>query len=180
MFGLDSIIFRPHNVYGEGQNMADRYRNVIGIFMNQVMRGEPMTVFGDGNQTRAFSYIDDVAPIIARSVDEPRALNQTFNVGADQPYSVNDLAEKVAACFAVEPDVKHLPARNEVVHAFSSHEKSREIFGTPDPTTLDEGLARMAGWAREMGATEPSVFGEIEVEKNLPPSWALRSQTLER
>ena len=88
MFGLNSIIFRPHNVYGENQNIGDRYRNVIGIFMNQIMQGQPMTIFGDGSQTRAFSYIDDVAPIIARSVDVPAAYNQVFNVGADQPYTV--------------------------------------------------------------------------------------------
>ena len=49
MFGLDYVIFRPHNVYGERQNIGDRYRNVIGIFMNQIMRGEPMTIFGDGD-----------------------------------------------------------------------------------------------------------------------------------
>src|SRR5579862_5691296 len=64
MFGLDSIVFRPHNVYGERQHLGDRYRNVIGIFMNQLMRGEPLSVFGDGTQTRAFSYIGDVAPLI--------------------------------------------------------------------------------------------------------------------
>jgi UDP-glucose 4-epimerase len=61
MFGLDYVVFRPHNVYGENQNIGDKYRNVIGIFMNQIMQGKKLTVFGDGTQTRAFSYIDDVA-----------------------------------------------------------------------------------------------------------------------
>ena len=65
MFGMDYTVFRPHNVYGEHQNIGDRYRNVIGIFMNQIMQGLPMTMFGDGSQTRAFTHIDDVAPIIA-------------------------------------------------------------------------------------------------------------------
>src|SRR5687767_2844675 len=64
MFGLNHIIFRPHNVYGENQNIGDRYRNVIGIFMNQIMQGQEMTIFGDGSQTRAFSHIDDLAPHI--------------------------------------------------------------------------------------------------------------------
>ncbi len=67
MFGLDYVIFRPHNVYGERQNIGDKYRNVVGIFMNQILQGKPMTVFGDGTQTRAFSYIGDVAPVIAES-----------------------------------------------------------------------------------------------------------------
>jgi UDP-glucose 4-epimerase len=68
MFGLNYVIFRPHNVYGENQNIGDKYRNVIGIFMNQIMQEKPMTIFGDGEQTRAFSYIDDVAPHIANCV----------------------------------------------------------------------------------------------------------------
>src|SRR6201988_555453 len=90
MFGLDYIIFRPHNVYGERQNIGDRYRNVVGIFMNQLLRGEPMTMFGDGTQQRAFTHIDDVAPIIAACVDYPSSRNQVFNVGADTPYTVNE------------------------------------------------------------------------------------------
>src|SRR6266566_6206425 len=65
MFGLRSIIFRPHNVYGEYQNLGDPYRNVIGIFMNQIMQGRPMTLFGDGHQQRAFSYVGDIIPMIA-------------------------------------------------------------------------------------------------------------------
>ena len=97
MFGLDYTIFRPHNVYGELQNLADPYRNVIGIFMNQVMSGRPMSVFGDGLQTRAFTHIDDVAPVIARSIDVSEAANEVFNVGADTPYTVLDLARAVGA-----------------------------------------------------------------------------------
>src|ERR1700746_179707 len=102
MFGLEYIIFRPHNVYGERQNIGDRYRNVVGIFMNQLMKGESMTIFGDGEQQRAFTHIDDVAPVIADSVDVPAAHNQVFNVGADIPYTVNHLAEIVAEAMGKE------------------------------------------------------------------------------
>ena len=87
----DYVIFRPHNVYGERQNIGDKYRNVVGIFMNQILQDKPMTVFGDGTQTRAFSYIGDIAPLIADAIDTPAAYNQIFNVGADQPYTVNEL-----------------------------------------------------------------------------------------
>ena len=96
MFGLNYIIFRPHNVYGERQNIADKYRNVIGIFMNQILHGKPMTLFGDGLQTRAFSHVDDVAPIIARSPLVERAHNETFNIGADQEYTILNLAHIIA------------------------------------------------------------------------------------
>ena len=80
MFGLDYVVFRPHNVYGERQNIGDRYRNVLGIFMNQIMQGKPLTVFGDGQQTRAFTYIADVAPMIAEAPFTRGALNEVFNI----------------------------------------------------------------------------------------------------
>jgi UDP-glucose 4-epimerase len=172
MFGLDYTIFRPHNVYGELQNSADPYRNVIGIFMNQVMSGKPMTVFGDGSQTRAFTHIDDVAPVIARSIDVPEAANEVFNVGADTPHTVLDLAHAVARAFDVaEPEIEFLPARKEVVHAFSDHSKLQRVFGGQATVPLEDGLRRMAEWARATGVREPIRFESVEVLRNLPPSW---------
>jgi len=166
------VIFRPHNVYGERQNIADPYRNVIGIFMNNVMQGKPMPVFGDGLQTRAFSHVADVAPVIARSAHVAEAANETFNIGADQPYTILDLAEEIADAFGVEPQIEHLPARSEVVHAFSDHSKVRRVFDPPEPVDLHTGIRRMAEWVRERGAREPVDFrGEIEVDRKLPPSW---------
>jgi UDP-glucose 4-epimerase len=171
MFGLDSIIFRPHNVYGERQNIGDKYRNVVGIFMNNLLQNKPMTIFGDGTQTRAFSYIGDVAPIIADSVHNPAAYNQVFNIGADQPYSVNELAQATAAAIGCPANIEYLAARNEVQHAYSSHEKIRRVFGLTDPWSLDDGLARMAAWVRQNGARSSKKFDNIEVMKNLPRSW---------
>jgi UDP-glucose 4-epimerase len=171
MFGLDYIVFRPHNVYGERQNIADKYRNVVGIFMNQLLQGKPMSVFGDGLQTRAFSYIDDVAPIIAESIGVPAAYNQIFNIGADQHYTVNQLAYTIAASMGVEPVIDYLPARNEVFNAYSSHDKVRRVFGERPLTSLDEGLGRMAAWVRQHGARASQPFQGIEITHNLPPSW---------
>jgi len=172
MFGLDYIIFRPHNVYGELQNIADRYRNVVGIFMNQLLKGEAMTVFGDGEQQRAFTHINDVAPFIAKSVDFPAARNQIFNVGAHVPFTVNRLAQVIAGALGVEPKVKHLPPRNEVTLAFSDHSKAQRVFGDAPKTTLEDGIARMAKWVKSQGTREPSIFKNIEILKKLPPSWA--------
>lgn len=172
MFGLNYIIFRPHNVYGERQNIGDRYRNVIGIFMNQIMEGKPMTIFGNGQQTRAFSYISDVAPVIARSIERTSAYNQIFNVGADKPYSVTSLAETVAKVMEHSPSIQYLEARKEVVHAFSSHDKVKNIFGDLiHNVPLQEGAARMAEWAKLIGSRQSQVFQGIEVERNLPVSW---------
>jgi UDP-glucose 4-epimerase len=173
MFGLDYTIFRPHNVYGEQQNVADPYRNVIGIFINQLLSDRPMTIFGDGLQTRAFTHIDDVAPVIARSIDVPAAANEVFNVGADTPHTVLDLAHTVARAFDVDdPEIEFLPAREEVVHAFSDHAKLHSVFGREPAVPLEEGLRRMADWAREIGVREPVRFESVEVLRNLPPSWA--------
>lgn len=173
LFGLNYVIFRPHNVYGEFQNIGDRYRNVIGIFMNQIMQGQAMTIFGDGNQTRAFSYIDDVAPVIAASIERPECYNQVFNVGADKPYSVNELANVVAKAMGAKAQVRHLDARNEVVHAFSAHEKVQKHFGDLiKNVSLEEGVGRMAAWAKKAGARQGKPFEGIEVRRNLPPSWA--------
>lgn len=171
MFGLESIVFRPHNVYGEGQNVGDRYRNVVGIFMNQVLGNQPMTIFGDGTQTRAFSYIADVAPIIAHSIECRAAYNQTFNIGADHPYSVNDLARAVAQAMGVPLHVNHLEARREVRETYASHDKLRAVFGTRPTVSLAEGLERMARWVRMGGARTSRPFEHIEITKNLPPTW---------
>ncbi len=171
MFGLNYVIFRPHNVYGENQNIGDRYRNVIGIFMNQIMRGEPLTIFGDGTQTRAFSHIDDLAPAIARSVETPSAYNQVINIGADQPYSVNELAKVVGKAFKVSPKIQYLPARNEVQHAYASHEKAKRLFGNGAFVPLEDGIQRMARWAKKVGARQSAPFKNIELRKNMPPSW---------
>jgi UDP-glucose 4-epimerase len=173
IFGLNCVIFRPHNVYGENQNLGDRYRNVIGIFMNQIMQGQPMTIFGDGKQTRAFSYIDDVAPVIAASIARPKSYNQVFNVGADKPYSVNELAKVVAKAMDAKLQIKYLEARNEVVHAYSAHKKVQEHFGDLiKNVSFEEGVGRMAAWAKKAGARQGKPFEGIEVSKNLPPSWA--------
>lgn len=172
LFGLDYIIFRPHNVYGERQNIVDRYRNVIGIFMNQVLNEQELTVFGDGCQTRAFTHIDDVAPIIAKSPFVPEAIRRTFNVGAEKPYTVLELASEVATSFGVPCRVTHLPARHEAVHAFSDHSLAHRVFGFSPTVDLSTGIRRMADWVKIVGAGTPVRFSPIEVSKNLPPSWA--------
>jgi UDP-glucose 4-epimerase len=136
-----------------------------------------MPVFGDGQQTRAFSHIDDVAPVIARAPLVPAAANRVFNIGADRPYTIVELAQEIARAFGVEPRIEHLPARNEVVHAFSDHAAVREVFDPPEPVDLRTGIERMAQWVRDHGPREPIEFREpIEIERNLPPSWRQRVQ----
>ncbi len=171
MFGLDCIIFRPHNVYGERQNIGDTYRNVISIFMNQIMQGKPLAIFGDGEQTRAFSYIKDVSPVIAKSIFVKEAYNEIFNIGADETYTVNKLAEKVCQPMDAEVKIKYLEERNEVKHAYSSHDKVRRLFGYQTRYSLEDGLKNTADWAKRTGSRKSKEFKNIEVSKNMPKSW---------
>ncbi len=171
MFGLQYIIFRPHNVYGEYQNIGDRYRNVVGIFINQLMQGQPMTIFGDGMQTRAFTYISDVSKVIASSIKVPEAYNQVFNIGGDSVYTVKELAEAVARAMGCGVRIKHVEPRNEVKHAFSDHTKVRRVFGIDSYMPLDEGLKKMADWAKSVGPRKSKPFENIEIKKSIPPIW---------
>jgi UDP-glucose 4-epimerase len=171
MFGLNYIIFRPHNVYGEYQNLGDRYRNVVGIFMNQLMQGKPLTIFGDGTQTRAFSYIGDVAPYIANSVGNPKAYNQVFNIGADQNYTVKDLATSVMESIGLKSEIRYVEARQEALHAYASHQKAKEVFNITSYTSLNDGLKKMADWAKKTGIKKSKKFEGIEIIEKLPPLW---------
>ncbi|HSZ32900.1 MAG TPA: NAD-dependent epimerase/dehydratase family protein [Puia sp.] len=178
MFGLNSVIFRPHNVYGQNQNIGDKYRNVIGIFMNQIMQGKSLTIFGDGSQTRAFSYIDDVAIPIAQCVNIEKSYNKIFNIGADKPYTVNELAMVVGNEFGIKPDITYLAARNEVLHAYSDHSKAHEIFGNQTGISLAEGIAQMANWAKKVGARHSKEFDNIEITEKLPDGWSIKKTAL--
>jgi UDP-glucose 4-epimerase len=147
MFGLEYVVFRPHNVYGERQNIGDP-------------------------QLRAFTHINDVAPIIAESIDYPTARNEIFNIGADQPHTVNDLADIVATSMDKKCRIQHLDARNEVKIAFADHTKAENVFGKRKETSLEAGVCSMAEWVRRHGSRESSIFNEIEITKNMPLSWA--------
>lgn len=171
MFGLNSIIFRPHNVYGSRQNIGDAYRNVAGIFMNQLLKGEALTIFGDGNQSRAFTHIQDVSPYIARSIDYKEAYNESFNIGSDEVYTVNHLAAAIGNVMEKKPQITHLDQREEVVHAFSDHSKFQRVFNSNESVSLEKGLKEMYTWVEQHGAKESPRFSQIEIEKNLPTSW---------
>jgi UDP-glucose 4-epimerase len=171
MFGLDYVIFRPHNVYGERQNIGDKYRNVLGIFISQILRGESMTIFGDGAQSRAFTYIDDVAPLIAQAIEKPEVYNEIFNIGSDKPYTVRVLAELVAEIMKVKPEIQCLAPRNEVQHAFSDHSKLNTYFGQKKAVDIEEGVAQMIRWVKSVGLRKSNDFDDIEIPFNLPENW---------
>lgn len=172
IFGLNSVIFRPHNVYGEYQNIGDKYRNVVGIFMNQIMNNKPLTVFGNGEQTRAFTYIGDIIPTMIKAIETPEAYNQTFNVGTDQFFSVKELAKTVAQVMGVPSHpIRYLSSRQESMHAYSDHEKIKRVLGCDASVSLEVGVEKMAAWAKAVGPRESKPFENIELRKKLPRVW---------
>src|SRR3989475_8254819 len=92
-YGLHYTILRPHNVYGPRQNTADPYRNVLGIWINRILRNKPPLIYGRGNQTRAFSYVEDVTPAIANAAFHEKANRQTINVGTHEVTAINDACQ---------------------------------------------------------------------------------------
>jgi UDP-glucose 4-epimerase len=171
-------IFRPHNVFGPRQNISDPYRNVVGIFMARAMEGRAMPVFGDGTQTRSFSYIDGVAEAIAQAPANPAARNLTVNIGADEPMSVRELARQIAATMGVPDRVEFLPERQEVKHAHCDHALAHRAFSKAlSSTSVDiaEGLKRMAAQVRDAAIPAPTECpAPIELWPKLPPSWSDR------
>jgi UDP-glucose 4-epimerase len=168
VFDVSPVIFRPHNVYGPGQNLADPYRNVVAIFMRQALAGEPLTVFGDGGQVRAFSFIDDVARALADvALSDHEGI---VNVGGEEPTTILDLALRVKDATGSSSKIVHLPPRHEVRDAFCSHDVLRSLVGEWDPTRMDAGIPAMAAWARGVAIAPPRQY-DYEVTRNLYQSW---------
>lgn len=169
--GFDYTILRPHNVYGPRQNMSDPYRNVVGIFLRRMLEKKSLVIYGDGEQTRAFSYIDDVTPYLAKAGWEPRASKEIMNLGPIEEYSINHLA----GC--ISDKIEYAPDRPmEVKHAYCTNDKAIDILGYKTSTTLEEGIKKTLKWAKKLkkttGIAEPKYLDELElVSDNTPQTW---------
>ena len=167
---LDWCIIRPHNVYGIKQNIWDTYRNVLGIWMFQHMNGEPMTIFGDGNQTRAFSYIDDSLEPLWKSAILPEASKQIINLGGIEEYSINH-ANKILKEVIGAGEVIYKEARHEVKHSIPTYQKSVNILGFEHKTNLKEGLTNMWDWAQTQPKRDRFVWPSYELDKGIYSFW---------
>ena len=167
VFGLPFVVFRPHNVYGERQNLADPHRNVVAIFIRQALGGEKLTVFGDGSQTRSFSHVATVASVIARSIEVRDCWNQTLNIGEGQACTIRALAELVADVAGVPLSVRTLPRRDEVTHAFPDTSRAAQVFGPEKTVELREGIRRMYEWAQARGIPAKARGLNLELSKDV-------------
>lgn len=183
--GFDYTIIRPHNVYGPRQMLHDPYRNVIGIMMNRIMKGQPPIIYGDGEQTRAFTYVDDVTPYVARAGFSDEAKFATINVGPTEQYSINRLAKAITDAFvstaSTTADAEHIKSLEpihvedrprEVKHAYCTNDKAQELLGYKTSISLEEGIRKMVEWARTQGAQEFRYLDELELGGDkLPITW---------
>lgn len=163
--GFQYVIIRPHNVYGERQRLDDPYRNVIGIFINRMLQGKPLYIYGDGEQRRAFSYIGDMIKPMVRAMSLHKEI---INLGAEKDYSINQLAELIS------DKVEHVADRpKEVKEAFSTTEKSKKLLKFEDKTPLFFGIGKTIEWAKQKGFQEPKYLDELEIDilDKAPLTW---------
>lgn len=168
--GLDWCIIRPHNVYGIKQNIWDRYRNVLGIWMYQHVNGLPMTIYGDGEQTRAFSYIDDCLEPLWKSSQESSCSKQIINLGGTKYYSMNEANEIIRKVMG-GGTLSYKEKRYEVKNAYSSYQKSIDLLGYNDKTSLIDGLTTMWNWVKTQPNRVSKGFDHYELDKGLYSFW---------
>lgn len=168
--GLDWCIIRPHNVYGIKQNVWDRYRNVLGIWMYQYMNGEDMTIFGDGEQTRAFSFIDDTLEPMYKAGIQDNCSKEIINLGGTKFYSIKE-ANNILREVLGGGNTVHLEPRHEVKDAHPTWEKSVELLGFEDKTSLKEGLTKMWEWVQTQPQRDRFHWGNYEIEKGIYNYW---------
>ncbi len=168
--GLDWCIIRPHNVFGEGQNIWDKYRNVLGIWMRQHLNGHPMTIFGDGEQTRAFSYIDDCLEPLWLAGTSDKASKQIINLGGTKNYTIKE-ANNILRGVIGAGKVQHLESRHEVKNAHPTWQKSIDLLNYNEKHSLTEGLKKMWEWAKVQPSREVKVWSNYEIEKRIYSFW---------
>ena len=173
--GMDYCIIRPHNVYGKYQNIWDPYRNVLGIWMYKSLNDEYMTMYGDGETTRAFSYIDDILPCLWKAAVDSRARNEIINLGGIQ-YTCLKEAAKIMANVTGNSKIVYLEPRYEVKHAWCTHEKSIRILDYKESVTLEQGLQKMWEWVKSCPERQRKFWSEYELDKDIYSYWKVKNK----
>ena len=169
--GLPYTIIRPHNFYGINQNIWDKYRNVLGIWMYQILNNQQPTIFGDGEQTRAFSYVDDSIIPFWNASQRDECIDQIINLGGIKETTINQACQTLIE--VTETDLKplYLESRHEVKHAWSTWQKSVDLLDFQHKIDLEEGLSRMWEWAKQQPNRARFVWSEYELEKGIYKFW---------
>lgn len=172
IYGFEFVILRPHNVYGPRQNIADPFRNVLGIWINRIMRNLPPIIYGDGEQTRAFSYIGDVTSAIANAGFFEKATNQIINVGSDEVVTINKACKTVLEVMGSNfKPIYETERLGEVKHAWCTVNKSIKLLDYETKYTLKKGVTKMVEWAKQVGPQRPTYKLPLEITKKAPKVW---------
>jgi len=149
-FDFSVTSLRMFSVYGPGQSYNNPYQGVLGIFSGNVLRGEPITIFGDGEQTRDFVFVEDIVDGWARALTTPAAKGQVINLGGGRATSINQLAKAVAAAFG-QPDyeIRHMPGRAGEQRAVQADiRKAKEVLAWQPKISFEAGLKKTVDWAK--------------------------------
>ncbi len=168
--GLDWCIIRPHNVYGIKQNIWDKYRNVLGIWMYQHLNNMDLTIFGDGEQTRAFSFIDDSLKPLWNAATKPKASKQIINLGGIEEISIKE-ASNILKEIMGGANIVHLESRHEVKHSIPTYQKSIDILEFEHKTSMREGLIKMWEWAKKQPMRDQFIWPSYELDKGIYSFW---------
>lgn len=139
--GFDYTIFRPHNVYGPHQDMANPYKNVVALFMRNIIEDKELTLFGEGKMKRAFSYVDDVVNYLIKAMDD-KFKNETINVGSTMEVDIVTLLTMIEDIAGKKAKKKFLPARPQEIFNFLPNHRKQSLLGYYSETPLDEGLQK--------------------------------------
>jgi UDP-glucose 4-epimerase len=147
LFGLEVVCLRYFNVYGPRQRF-DAYGNVIPIFVFQMLRGQPVTIYGDGEQTRDFVSVRDVVQANIKAATAPRATG-AFNIGSGTRISINVLVDQLKAATGLTPDIRYgAPRAGDVRDSLADIDAARKAFGFEPRVAIDSGLEEYVTWAR--------------------------------
>lgn len=175
--GMDYVILVPHNIIGPRQKYDDPYRNVASIMINRMLQGKQPIIYGDGNQMRCFSFMQDVINPLMIACETSIVDGMIINIGPDEEFvTINELAKRIAKILNFDLNPIYMPGRpQEVKHANCSADRAREYLGYKTTTTLDEGLEELVEWIRFKGAKpfEYHLPLEFTTEKT-PKTWTDR------
>jgi len=151
IYGLPTVGLRYFNVFGKRQDPDSAYAAAIPVFVQKALQGEPPVIFGDGEQTRDFVYIEDVIEANLRACEAgPEADGQVFNIGTGKSVTVNALCNRILELLDVDIVPKHGPMRKgDVLHSLADIEKARRILGFSPVFDVMTGLEKSIGWYRE-------------------------------
>jgi len=175
--GLNYVILVPHNIIGPRQKFDDPYRNVASIMINRMLQGKQPIIYGNGEQKRCFSFMQDVIDPLMIACETDVAHGRTINIGPDEEFiTINELAYKLSIILDFKLESIYMLGRpQEVFHANCSANLARELLNYKTTTSLDSGLVELVNWIKSKGAREFNYHLPLEfVTDKTPKTWTDR------